>query len=260
MPRDKRKVSRTRIYHVIVKGADRQLLFEETKDYVKYLEILENYKDELNFKLFAYCLMSNHVHLLIQVSEEGTLEKIFRSINTKYAVWFNMKYNRTGFVQDGRYHSEPVETIEYFLTAIRYIHLNPQKAGLESAPGEQYPWSSFVEYCSDVPRLIDRDTVFQIIGDEDLFFSMHSYVTSDDACFDIKKTRKRLPDDVAKSIIEESCGCKNSTEFQKLSILERNCYIKKIYNEGVSIRQLNRLTGVPRGVIERVLKKRLPRT
>ena len=130
MARHSRKKSSTQIYHVVIKGADRQLLFEETKDYRKYLDILEYYKEEFHFKIYAYCLMSNHVHLLIHHPDTASLESIFRHINTTYATWFNLKYNRTGFVQDGRYFSEPVEDSRYLLTVVRYIHYNPAKAGL----------------------------------------------------------------------------------------------------------------------------------
>ena len=90
MPRNSRRKSGTLTYHVVIKGADRQLLFEEAKDYEKYLEIIDYYKQECQFELFAYCLMSNHVHLLIRHSPEFPLETIFRRINTAYAVWFNM--------------------------------------------------------------------------------------------------------------------------------------------------------------------------
>lgn len=134
MPRHSRTKSGTRIYHVVIKGADRQLLFEETKDYMKYLEILEYYKQECNFEIFAYCLMSNHIHLLIRHSIDCSLQTIFRRLNTTYAIWFNMKYNRTGFVQNDRFFSEPVEDEKYLLTVVKYIHFNPTKAGLEQAP------------------------------------------------------------------------------------------------------------------------------
>lgn len=89
MPRIKRQTSTTNTYHVVIKGADRQLLFEESKDYRKYLELLDYFKQECQYEVFAYCLMSNHVHLLIRHSDDIPLETIFRRINTTYAVWYN---------------------------------------------------------------------------------------------------------------------------------------------------------------------------
>ena len=130
MPRHARKKSSTNTYHVVVKGADNQLLFEDPKDYEKYMELLIYYKERCKFELFAYCIMSNHVHLLLRHSQDGSLESIFRHLNTAYSTWFNMKYNRTGYLQDGRYYSEPVEDERYLISALRYIHFNPSKAGL----------------------------------------------------------------------------------------------------------------------------------
>lgn len=239
----------------MVKGADRQLLFQETSDYRKYLEILEYYKKLFSFEIYAYCLMSNHIHLLIHHPPTITLESIFRHINTTYATWFNQKYDRTGFVQDGRYFSEPVETEDYLLTAIRYIHFNPTKAGLEIEPGAKYPWSSFHDYINKHSKLTDTKPIMAKFQSKEEFLEKHKAAPSDD-CFDIHKYRKRLPDDVAKEIILQTCQCKSITNFQKLSLTERNQAILLLHKKGISVRQLNRLTGTPRGVIERLLTKK----
>ena len=254
MPRHSRTKSGTRIYHVVIKGADRQLLFEETKDYIKYLEILEYYKQECNFEIFAYCLMSNHIHLLIRHSIDCSLQTIFRRLNTTYAIWFNMKYNRTGFVQNDRFFSEPVEDEKYLLTVVKYIHFNPTKAGLEQAPGASYPWNSYHEYFSFPPKLIDTSFFLETIGGIVPFLLLHS-VTSEEKCLDIDQSRSRLPDDVALDIVHKISHCNSVTEFQNLTLAQRNEFILSIHKKGVSIRQLNRLTGTPRGVIQRIISK-----
>lgn len=254
MPRNSRKKSSTLTYHVIIKGADRQLLFEESRDYEKYLEIINYYKQECQFELFAYCLMSNHVHLLVRHSPDYPLETIFRRINTSYAMWFNMKYNRTGFVQGGRYFSEPVETERYLLTVLKYIHFNPTKAGLETSPGASYPWSSFYDYQNQIAGLADTALALNIAGGIEEFQALHT-IDSDDKCMDIDQFRKRLPDDIAKDMICEVSKCNSATDFQKLPLLARDKNLVLLHEKGISIRQLNRLTGTPRGVIERVLTK-----
>lgn len=263
MPRHSRKKSSTQTYHVVIKGADRQLLFEEAKDYKKYLDILEYYKGKFQFNIYAYCLMSNHVHLLIHHPDSTSLESIFRHINTTYATWFNLKYNRTGFVQDGRYFSEPVEDSRYLLTVVKYIHYNPTKAGLEQSPGMGYPWSSYRDYQSDYQTespsessgLTDTDFVLMLLGTQEHFAAMHN-IAPDDDCFDVHKTRKRIPDDVAKDILMQSCTCSCATEFQNLSLSKRNSCLLLLHEKGLSVRQLNRLTGTPRGVIERLIKEK----
>lgn len=252
MPRKAREISALQIYHVVVKGADRQVLFEETRDYQKYIDILEYYREECHFDLYAYCLMSNHVHLLIHVNEIP-LSTIFRKINTTYAGWYNAKYNRTGFLQDGRYYSEPVNSSDYLMSVIRYIHCNPSKAGLENFPGQKYIWSSYSSFFNSSPQLVDSEFVFSLFETANNFIDFHKK-TSDEDILDIEKARKHIPDDIAKDIIYEISECKNSVEFQMLPLVRRNAFIRQIHKKGVSIRQINRLTGIPRGVIERNLK------
>ena len=253
MPRKARKVSATNIYHVVIKGADHQIMFEEAKDYIKYLDILDYYRNECNFAIYAYCLMSNHVHLIIHINDIP-LSTIFRKINTCYAGWFNAKYNRTGFLQDGRFFSEPIETEDYLLAAIRYVHLNPTKAGLEESPGKKYLWSSYNDYFASISTMIDKQFVLSFYKDLSEFHASHLLFPTEDI-FDVEKTRKHLPDDVAKEVILAISNCSCSAEFQNLSLTERNQFICKIHNKGVSVRQINRLTGTPKGVIDRILKK-----
>lgn len=253
MPRKARKISATNIYHVVIKGSDHQILFEEKKDYIKYLHILDYYREECNFSIYAYCLMSNHVHLIIRINEVP-LSTIFRKINTSYAGWFNTKYNRTGFLQDGRFFSEPIENEDYLLSAIRYVHLNPTKAGLEESPGKKYRWSSYNDFFANISTMIDTKYVLSFYENISDFRASHSQFPTEDI-FDIEKARRHLPDDVAKEIIAEISKCNCSAEFQNLPLKERNKFIYQIHNKGVSIRQINRLTGTPKGVIDRILKK-----
>lgn len=251
MPRKPRKKSASSVYHIVVKGLDSQVLFEDDNDYFKYLELLELYKNECNFDLYAYCLMSNHIHLLIRISDVP-LATVFQKLNTNYAVWFNLKYQRTGHLQQDRYYSEPVENIPYFLSALRYIHRNPINAGLEKKVGTQYKWSSIYEYIYNDSALIDLDEVWNIIGKNKIIQYFNEENT--DICMDIDSIRRRIPDDVAREIVIEITGCHNSTEFQKLSLPMQKKYINILYLKNLSVRQINRILGVSKGIIERTIK------
>lgn len=256
MPRKARKISSTSIYHVVIRGLDRQIMFECANDYTKYLDILSFYKQECHFELYAYCLMSNHVHLLIKPTDIS-LETIFRKINTHYAVWFNMKYQRVGHLQQERFYSEPVEDNNYLITVIKYIHYNPQKAGLEPSPGAYYKWTSIHEYLSNSYNLIDSSFVFEIIKREDLLIPYEDNTNTQH--LDVDTIKKRLPDDVAKEIICKITGNDNCSNFSELNLKKRNKYIKEFYKNGISIRQINRLTGISRGIIQRVINKYIPK-
>jgi len=251
MSRGPRKLSRTGIYHVVIRGIDKLIIFESPKDYEKYLDLLSMYKVECNFDILAYCLMTNHVHLIIKINTIP-LETIFRKLNTHYATWFNMKYQRIGHLQQERYYSEPIEDASYLLTAIRYVHQNPLKAGLENSPGTNYVWSSIHEYISGKSVICNISFIASITSISK--FIQYNFEHNSDELTDINNLKIRLPDDVAKDIIKDVSGCASSSDFQKLSTISQKQYILLLHQKGISIRQLNRLTGISRGVIYRTIK------
>lgn len=255
MPRKPRQRSELSIYHVVVKGVNNQLLFEESNDYLKYIQILELQKEKCKFDLFAYCLMSNHIHLLIR-SNEIPLDSIFRKINTAYANWFNMKYSRSGPLQDGRYYSEPVDTPKYFLSALRYIHKNPVKASLEKSVGSKYPWNSYHAYAKQQSTLINIEFVMSYFTSLDEFIKFHS-TDSDYVFIDINNIKRRIPDDVAIEKIKQSCGVNHPSDVSNFSLLDRRNAIFLLHESGISARQINRLTGIPRGVVDRILSNKI---
>lgn len=121
MPRQARVRSITGIYHIMLRGIDKRDIFLENEDKLKFLECIERAKAKGNFKVLGYCLMDNHIHMLLKESEEiGTSIK---RITVGYVGWHNKKYDRTGHLFQNRYLSEPVTTEEYLLTVLRYIHI-----------------------------------------------------------------------------------------------------------------------------------------
>ena len=254
MARKARELSITNIYHVVIKGTNKQLLFEEKSDYNHYIDLLELYKEECGFNLYAYCLMDNHIHLLIKANEIS-ISKIFRHISTSYSMWFNMKYQRTGYLQQGRFYSEPVNDYKYFLNVLCYIHFNPYKAGLESHFGISYKWSSYNEYFSKSSLITDIDYPLELIGGRKKFIELHeSYKEGKQKFLDIDSITQRLPDDVAKERISKLTGCNTISEFQNLKPKDRNHFIRELHKQKLSIRQINRLTGISKGIIEKILK------
>lgn len=165
MPRQSRKVSSTKVYHVMVRGNEKKDIFLDDADRVKFLDTLRNKKLESEYRLLAYCLMGNHVHLLVK--EEGqTIARVMRRINVSYALYFNQRYSRTGHVFQDRYKSEPVDTEAYLLTVLKYIHHNPVKAGWVTSPAN-YRWSSYSEYVDPVRRrLVDTGEILTIFSSD----------------------------------------------------------------------------------------------
>lgn len=245
MPRTKRVKSESGIYHIMLRGINQQVIFEHEEDYERFIEIVEKYKAVSGYKVFAYCLMSNHVHLIIK-EEKEEIDKIIKRIASSYVYWYNWKYYRKGHLFQDRFKSEPIEDEKYLLTAIRYIHQNPVKAGIVEKI-EAYEYSSFKEYEQEENRLTDREFVYNIVNKEG--FIEFNKEENEDKCLDIEEFAFRISDEDAKKIIKKMTGCEITTEVQLFSKEERSKYIKKMKNKGLSIRQISRLTGVSFAII-----------
>ncbi|MGO9015442.1 MAG: transposase [Dissulfurispiraceae bacterium] len=153
-------------YHVITRGNQKQKIFRDTEDLQKYLEILGRYKDRYKYYLYAYILMNNHVHLLIETTKVP-LSKILQGVNQSYTVRFNRKYKTVGHLFQGRYKAILCDMDEYLLALIKYIHLNPVRAGIVKTPDE-YQWSSQHSYAkkSDGKDIIDTDQVLRMFSED----------------------------------------------------------------------------------------------
>jgi putative transposase len=132
------------IYHITARGNRKDTLFYETIDYETYLELLTTCKERYPFQIHAYCLMPNHVHLLLETYDVPP-GYIIKDVHMKYAISFNKKYNLTGHLFQGRYNGKLVLDDEYFLKVSQYIHLNPTEAHIVKNP-EDYRWSSYAAY------------------------------------------------------------------------------------------------------------------
>lgn len=250
MPRKARKKSASVIYHVMLRGIDRQLIFEDAEDYERFLSILQECREISCFKLHAYCLMGNHVHILLKVQDDS-LETIFKKIGGRYVYYYNVKYQRVGHLFQDRFKSEPVEDDAYFLTVLRYIHQNPVKAGLCSKVGD-YPYSSFGEYLSD-SAWVDTDFAFSMVARTD--FAKFNNEPNADSCLDIvTSARRAITDSQVQAIIQKVSHCGSITEFQGLDETKKERFIKRICEKGASVRQISRLTGTTKGMVEKWLK------
>lgn len=251
MPRKARQHANSGIYHVMLRGIDRQQIFEDTEDCNEFLHILRKCKTLSGFDLYAYCLMGNHVHLLIKPTGES-LETLFKRIAGRYVYYFNVKYQRVGHLFQDRFRSEPIEDDAYFLAVLRYIHQNPVRAGYCATPKE-YSSSSYGAYLHG-SKDIDTNFVFDILPRED-FVAFHQYYP-EETCLEITVPQRRaITDEQLKAYMVKYARCKTTTEFQALDRHKKEKYIKKLYDLGASIRQLNRLTGTPKGTIERYTKQ-----
>jgi putative transposase len=140
MPRESRVVCSDYPYHVTQRGNYRQNVFEDDEDREVYMNYFMEYKEKFGVKLFAYCLMDNHVHFIVEPSTESGLAKLFSVVHMRYSQHFNKKKGVRGQLWQGRFFSCPLDK-EHLYEAIRYVELNPLRAGITSSI-EAYSWSS----------------------------------------------------------------------------------------------------------------------
>lgn len=245
MPRTARIKSVSGYYHIVARGIARQVLFEEDADYLFFLKILKKCKEEEQFKLLAFCLMENHFHLLVKI--DSGMDRVMRRILTTYAKYYNTKYERIGYLFQDRYKSKVIERRSYLLSAMRYIHNNPVKAGLCSV--DQYRWSSW-KYYDGTEGMVDTDIVLNMLGGKRGFmeYSMYTEHDPDDGCFEFKEP-SRLSDTRAQEKIRELLHLESGTKLQELDRVKRDEALRILKDGGLSIRQIERLTGITRGVV-----------
>ncbi|MEW5895319.1 MAG: transposase [Candidatus Omnitrophota bacterium] len=157
------------IYHVINRGNNQQAIFLEDDDYERYLGVVYRFKKAYEFDLYAYCLMTNHIHLLIKVSETANISKIMQSITLAHTKHYHFKYHSSGHVWQGRFKSPIVSNDDYLLDVMGYIERNPVKAGMVLSV-ENYRWSSYLlNVRIKHSKLIDRNRneVFLKLGSND---------------------------------------------------------------------------------------------
>jgi len=248
MPRYARKMSKTGIYHVIMRGINRQSIFEDDEDYERFVETLKRYREISEYKIYAYCLMGNHFHLLLKTEKED-LKLAIKRIAGSYVYWYNLKYHRTGHLFQDRYKSEAVEDDSYLLTVVRYIHQNPTKAGLCKLISD-YKYSSYGEYITGDSRLVDISFVLSIV-DKDSFVKLNNESKTEN-CIDISDEACKINDVDGAAIMKDVSNCATPAEFQALDITQRNLFIIELKQKGLSIRQISRLTGVSFGVTRNI--------
>lgn len=245
MPRRARTMSESGYMHIIVRGIGKQLLFEEPADYKHYLKKLEKYCLETEVKICAYCLMENHVHFLAK-GNSASIILLMKKIGVSYSGYFNKKYDRVGHLFQDRYLSEPIENEGYLLTVYRYILQNPEKAGI--CKSSQYTWSSYKIF-ENVPEFMDLSVVKAFLRDRT---RLESFILqkNDEKCLDNDRIKK--DDEWAKEKIKLCLGVASGTVLQSFEKEERDEALIKLKKSGLSIRQIERLTGINRNIIQRL--------
>ena len=264
MTRSQREASSSDIYHVIVRGAGRRLLFEDDEDRRFFVERLFTCagREEGGADLLAWCLMENHVHLLLR-AQLRDLESLMRSLDTSFARYYNGRHGHVGPVFQGRYKSIPVGTDAQLLETVRYIHHNPQVAGV--CGHRDHEWSSFRAYLEGHPHL-EADTVLDMLGGTKAFVAFHDDVADDQKLMEfatygdvLSSRRKAVSDGDAIEMAKRLCGDEFANSIAAAPKRERDAALGRLRGIGLSVRQIERLTGIGRGIIQKCVPPSIAR-
>lgn len=254
MARQARQVSGTGIYHVMMRGINRQNIFEDDEDYRRFRELLYQMVypiDESGKTLpprcvfYAYCLMSNHVHLLIREAAEN-LSEVIKRIGVSYAQYYNKKYVHFGHLFQDRFRSEPVNDDSYFFTVLRYIHQNPVAAGITCNVAD-YPWSSWGEYertGNGIPTICATKAVLSRISLDGLCALMDEPLPQAVKVLEFDSGSNAKTDDEMREFFNSSFGLEHPIDLQMYSRDRQNDILRAAKQYGASIRQIVRLTGI----------------
>lgn len=228
MPRQARIESSTKIYHIMTRGINKEKIFKNEKHKNKIIEIIKDIKEEVEVVIIAYCIMDNHLHLLVKVDLDK-LEILMKKINIKYAIYYNKSADRNGHVFQDRFRSEAVEDDTYLIGVLRYIHNNPVKAKIVSDM-LRYKWSSANEYVDKNADLVSEQFLLEIL---DLFKNKNDFIkfhyNSDDVVYiDIKEEEHANIENIVNGIIEDFANENQITEKNQFTQIQKEELAKRL--------------------------------
>jgi len=255
MPRKARIQSSTDYYHIMMRGNNRESIFSMDEQKSFFLDSLEKQQDDQLIHIAAYCLMNNHVHIVVK-SEPSNLAKAIKSVNIKYAMHFNQTRSRIGHVFQDRYKSEPIEDDKYLMQVIRYVHNNPVKAKLVKSP-EDYRWSSFNEYLSDnvIISSLQKKFILELFSSEiNQFIEFHNQKDNNEF-LDIDEEMEQNRLEYAQEIISNYFNEKGLTEAKqvKKNPVHLEEIIRRLLNSSkLSHRQIAKLLSISSSTVHKV--------
>jgi putative transposase len=259
MPRLSRKFSNSQIYHVMLRGNEKKYLFYDEDDKERLLDTLKVKKENGEYLLYAFCLMDNHVHLVVKDCDNN-LPSIMKRINTSYAYYFNKKYKRVGHVFQDRYRSEVIEDEAYLLSVIKYVHNNPVEARMVEHAA-QYKWSSFNIYTGasansglvEIAQILElysltRETAIQ------LFIKHTNEEVEDTKVLDINDDVDIEENEKIRKYLDRYLYLNNieSIDYVIKRKDDRNKIIRELKGTGLSVRKIASILGLNRNIVQRI--------
>lgn len=243
-----RQESETKVYHVVTKGMGGQITFEDDDDRWFFTQRMGKYCSEENAEMYAWCLMTNHVHFLLK-AEIGNLSRFVQRLLSSYVYVFNEKHDRSGSLFQKGFWSDPVLTDDRLLATMRYIHQNPLKPKLAYTCG-MYRWSSYREYLGN-PAITNTEFGLAVLGGVRAFEHFHQAFDNPKGFLDVDWKRRRLSYEQALALAHDALGPESISMIASRPKPERDDALMLLKSLGISNRQISAITGIGCNIVNR---------
>ncbi|MBQ9043409.1 MAG: transposase [Eggerthellaceae bacterium] len=236
------------IYHVTARGVGKMDIFEDDGDRRRFGKLMRKQLSECDVELYAWCFMQNHVHLLLHCPLDA-LSRFMGCLLSEYASYYNWRYERVGHLFQGRFDSKPIKDERQLLATVRYVHQNPKDLGVTDWGA--YPWSSYREYIG-ASFVTKTEVILRLFNGLEGFVLMHKTIETNRGLEPGPQGVKRFrSEDEAIARAKEVVGCKELSEIAAAGKGERDAMLVLLKNDGFSVRQIERMTGISKSVIQR---------
>lgn len=239
----------SRYFHIMIRGIAKQIIFEDNFDNQYFLNLLKEYSFKHNIKVICYCLMYNHAHIECQDFDEN-ISQFMSDLCATYARYFNKKYERCGSLFQRPYKKKIINNEAYLMQVFHYIMRNPEKDGI--CPYRDYYWSSY-KFINSQNHFTDTEIILDILGGESLDSYLSTAIEEDKVQLIDNFCKDKTSDFLAKKFITSKFNIKTASEIKSFNKEDRREAILLLKNYGLSIRQIERLTGVSRGICQNIL-------
>lgn len=248
-------MSSTNVYHVIMRGNNKSYIFKSDADKDCFLKILLMIEEEGLIETLAWCLMDNHVHIVLY-SDGGNLAIAMKRINTKYAIRYNHKHKQIGHVFQDRFKSDPVETDVYLMQVTRYVHNNPVKAKMVGKP-ELYKWSSYNDYLNKQLTNL-KSFLFSLFDNKVIDFINYHNQYDYQEYLEIVEDQEKYRMERAQKIITDLCnkyGVVEAEEIHNNEKIKTEIILSLFKRSGLSMRGISRLTDIGFSSVQNIVNR-----
>lgn len=251
--------SKSGYYHIMIRGNERKNIFQDEEDKLRFIETLYEKQQGNRFSLYAFCLMDNHVHLMLSEGLED-VAKVMKRISVSYVYYFNKKYKRVGHLFQDRFRSEIVEDDSYALALARYIHQNPVKAGMVKSVGE-YKWSSYTCYLNEsnyFSKVVETETVLGLfLGDKRTAkkrFEEYMNEEAQEEFIDLVEDVEVMDEATAKGLLEKMLRMRNNPDGNTKVQISDDLIKEFKEKTNLSIRKIAAITSLNKDKVNKILK------